>query len=51
MAMGALDKVFCCHQVEVKHAHVVRTKLAKKASDHLPLVLEVHLRPTILDGT
>ena len=38
----ALDKAF--HKgVIVRHAKVVRTPLAKRASDHLPLVVDFHL--------
>jgi endonuclease/exonuclease/phosphatase family metal-dependent hydrolase len=48
MAMGALDKAFCCRQIEVRHARVVRTRLAKAASDHLPLVLDVDLHPQVI---
>jgi len=42
-AMGSLDKAFCCENVFVRHARVVRTALAKRASDHLPLVIDFHL--------
>jgi endonuclease/exonuclease/phosphatase family metal-dependent hydrolase len=42
LSMLALDKAF--HRgVRIKHARVVRTPLAKRASDHLPLVVEFHL--------
>ncbi|RUL89533.1 endonuclease/exonuclease/phosphatase family protein [Tautonia sociabilis] len=44
LAMSALDKIFCCPQVEVDRAHVVRSRLARDASDHLPLVLDFRLR-------
>jgi len=40
---GSLDKVFVNDQVTVTHAHVVRSALAKRASDHLPLVVDFHL--------
>lgn len=43
LAMSALDKAFCCDRVEVTQAQVVRTALAKRASDHLPLLLEFGL--------
>lgn len=42
-AMGALDKAFCRGSVFIHKAHVVRTALAKRASDHLPLVVDFHL--------
>jgi endonuclease/exonuclease/phosphatase family metal-dependent hydrolase len=39
----ALDKLFLRGAVTVKHARVVRTPLAHRASDHLPLVVDFHL--------
>ena len=44
LAMGSLDKAFVRGSVEVRHARVVRTSLAKTASDHLPVVIDFHLR-------
>lgn len=44
LAMGSLDKAFVRGRIEVRHARVVRTSLAKAASDHLPIVLDFHLR-------
>jgi len=41
--MGSLDKAFCRGDVFVRSAHVIRSKLAKQASDHLPLVIDFHL--------
>jgi len=41
--MGSLDKAFTRGDVFVRHARVVRTALAKQASDHLPLVIDFHL--------
>lgn len=41
--MGSLDKAFYRGSVFVKQARVVRTPLAKVASDHLPLVVDFHL--------
>jgi len=43
LAIGALDKAFVRGGIEVRHARVVRTSLAKTASDHLPLVIDFHL--------
>ncbi|NIP84854.1 MAG: endonuclease [Planctomycetales bacterium] len=43
MPVGALDKVFCRGQIAVRHTRAVRTRLAKKASDHLPIVVDMHL--------
>mgnify|MGYP006274512083 CR=1 FL=1 len=44
LAIGALDKAFVRGGVDVHHARIVRTSLAKAASDHLPLVIDFHLR-------
>jgi endonuclease/exonuclease/phosphatase family metal-dependent hydrolase len=43
LAIGALDKVFARGPIEVKQARVVRTSLAKVASDHLPVIVDFHL--------
>jgi endonuclease/exonuclease/phosphatase family metal-dependent hydrolase len=45
LAMMSLDKAFCRGGVVVRHARVVRTALTRRASDHLPLVLDFHLKP------
>ncbi len=44
MALGSLDKAFVRGGIDVRHARVVRTSLTKAASDHLPLVIDFHLR-------
>jgi len=44
LAIGSLDKAFVRGGIDVRHARVVRTSLAKTASDHLPLVIDFHLR-------
>jgi endonuclease/exonuclease/phosphatase family metal-dependent hydrolase len=42
LTMLSLDKAF--HRgLTVRHAHVVRSALARRASDHLPLVIDFHL--------
>jgi endonuclease/exonuclease/phosphatase family metal-dependent hydrolase len=43
-SLGSLDKVFTRGPIQVTGAHIVRSKLAKQASDHLPLVVDFHLR-------
>ena len=43
LAVGSLDKAFVRGGIEVRHARVVRTSLAKVASDHLPLVVDFHV--------
>jgi len=43
-ALSPLDKAYCCGQVDVTEARVVRSKLAKRASDHLPLVIDFQLK-------
>ncbi len=42
--MGSLDKVFCLGKMHIKACSVVRDKLAKAASDHLPLLVDMHLQ-------
>jgi len=44
LAMGSLDKAFVRGEVDVRHARMVRTTVARTASDHLPLVIDFHLR-------
>lgn len=46
LAMGSLDKAFYRGDIRIRHVFVVRTKLAKRASDHLPLVIDFHLIPS-----
>lgn len=46
MSLGALDKVFHRGAVAVRHARVVSTPLARRASDHLPVVIDFHLQET-----
>jgi endonuclease/exonuclease/phosphatase family metal-dependent hydrolase len=43
LAMGSLDKAFVRGGIRVRHVRVVRNKLAKNASDHLPLVVDFDL--------
>jgi endonuclease/exonuclease/phosphatase family metal-dependent hydrolase len=43
MPLGALDKAFFRGAVTIRHARTVRTRLARQASDHLPLVIDFHL--------
>jgi endonuclease/exonuclease/phosphatase family metal-dependent hydrolase len=54
LALAALDKVFYRGEIHVRHAGIVRSRLARRASDHLPLVLDFHLTRTgevIAEGT
>jgi len=44
LAVGALDKAFVRGAIAVRHARIVRTSLSRTASDHLPLVIDFHLR-------
>jgi endonuclease/exonuclease/phosphatase family metal-dependent hydrolase len=46
LAMGSLDKAFVRGPIQVRQVRVVRTKLAKNASDHLPLIVDLHLDPS-----
>lgn len=43
LALGSLDKVFHRGPVAIRHARAVSTLLARRASDHLPLVVDFHL--------
>jgi endonuclease/exonuclease/phosphatase family metal-dependent hydrolase len=45
LSLMALDKMFYRGPLHVRHAGVVRTRLARQASDHLPLVIDFHLAP------
>ena len=40
MPVGALDKGFHCGRIRIEQARVVKTPLARRASDHLPLLIE-----------
>ncbi len=43
LPVASLDKAFVRGPVEVRHARIVRSRLARDASDHLPLVVDFHL--------
>jgi endonuclease/exonuclease/phosphatase family metal-dependent hydrolase len=45
-AVFSLDKAFARGPVEIRHARIVHSTLARAASDHLPLVIDFHIRPT-----
>jgi endonuclease/exonuclease/phosphatase family metal-dependent hydrolase len=45
LAMTALDKLFYRGEVTIREARVLRSPLARRASDHLPLVAELQLVP------
>jgi endonuclease/exonuclease/phosphatase family metal-dependent hydrolase len=40
----SLDKAFVRGALEIRHARIIRSRLARDASDHLPLVIDFHLR-------
>jgi endonuclease/exonuclease/phosphatase family metal-dependent hydrolase len=44
LPVGSLDKVFFRGNVEIRHVRAVRTRLTRKASDHLPVVVDLHLK-------
>jgi endonuclease/exonuclease/phosphatase family metal-dependent hydrolase len=44
MPVMSLDKVFHCDGITVESAHLVRSREARRASDHLPLVVDFRLR-------
>jgi endonuclease/exonuclease/phosphatase family metal-dependent hydrolase len=39
----SLDKAFVRGPIEIRHARIVHSHLAREASDHLPLVIDFHL--------
>jgi len=41
----SLDKAFARGGIEIQHARVIHSKLARLASDHLPLVIDFRLPP------
>lgn len=43
MPVGSLDKAYYRGPMTIRHARVVRTRGARDASDHLPLVIDLHL--------
>lgn len=43
MPVGALDKAFFRGEVEIRHSRVIHSSLARRASDHLPLIVDFHL--------
>jgi endonuclease/exonuclease/phosphatase family metal-dependent hydrolase len=50
LAIGSLDKAFYRGNFYVRQTHVVRSQVAKRASDHLPLVIDFHLDETVFNG-
>jgi endonuclease/exonuclease/phosphatase family metal-dependent hydrolase len=50
LAVGSLDKAFCRGAVDIRHAAIVRSQIAREASDHLPLVVDVKLHGGATDG-
>lgn len=43
LPLGSLDKLFTRGAVRVRHARFVHSRLARSASDHLPLVVDFHV--------
>jgi endonuclease/exonuclease/phosphatase family metal-dependent hydrolase len=43
LPLGSLDKAFCRGGVEIREARIAVSPMAKRASDHLPLVVDFHL--------
>jgi len=46
LPLASLDKVYYRGPIHAAEVRTVRTRLAKRASDHLPLVFDFHLAPT-----
>ena len=52
LPMGSLDKAFVRGPIQVHGIHVLRNRLTRQASDHLPLVMDFHLptaRPDLIN--
>ncbi len=49
LAMGSLDKLFYRGEILIRQIRVVRTPLTKDASDHLPLIADLHLKTKFLE--
>ncbi len=45
MPLGSLDKAFVRGAIEIEHVRVAKTRAARDASDHLPLVIDFTLLP------
>ena len=45
LPMTALDKAYARGPIAVRHARIARSRIARDASDHLPLVIDFHLEP------
>jgi endonuclease/exonuclease/phosphatase family metal-dependent hydrolase len=43
LPVAAIDKAFVRGTFEVRHVRIAHSKLARDASDHLPLVIDFHL--------
>ena len=46
LPVGSLDKAYIRGSITIRQARVVRNRVAKVASDHLPLVVDFHLNRT-----
>ena len=49
LAMGALDKLFYRGEILVRHVKIAKSAIARVASDHLPLVVDLHLKTEFLE--
>lgn len=49
LPIGSLDKCFIRGKIRIARAHVAGHRLARTASDHLPLVVDFHLTKTRAD--
>ncbi len=49
LAMGSLDKLFYRGEILIRHLKIVRTPMARIASDHLPLVVDLHLKTSLIE--
>jgi endonuclease/exonuclease/phosphatase family metal-dependent hydrolase len=49
LPIGSLDKAFLRGPFSKLHARIARSKTARDASDHLPLVIDLELMPPVAD--
>lgn len=48
LAMGSLDKLYYRGDILIRHVRIARSAVGKIASDHLPLVADLHLKTDFL---
>jgi endonuclease/exonuclease/phosphatase family metal-dependent hydrolase len=49
--LGSLDKAFVRGNIFLRHARIAHSPMARHASDHLPLVIDFHLRDLLAENS